>query len=61
MLVAPPIAHDRIRLTADGDVLLELCHRRSDGTTQRCLPYGQVMRRAVESVDLMMYHVPVSG
>jgi hypothetical protein len=29
----PPIAQDRIRLTADGDVLLELRHRWSDGTT----------------------------
>jgi len=29
----PPIARDRIRLTADGDVLLELRHRWSDGTT----------------------------
>jgi hypothetical protein len=29
----PPIARDRIRLTAEGDVLLELRHRWSDGTT----------------------------
>ena len=27
----PPIAQDRIRLTAEGDVLLELRHRWSDG------------------------------
>jgi hypothetical protein len=29
----PPIAHDRIRLTSEGDVLLELRHRWRDGTT----------------------------
>jgi hypothetical protein len=29
----PPIAHERIRLTSDGDVLLELRHRWRDGTT----------------------------
>ena len=29
----PPIAQDRIHLTADGEVLLELRHRWSDGTT----------------------------
>jgi hypothetical protein len=29
----PPIAQDRIRLTPEGDVLLELRHRWSDGTT----------------------------
>jgi hypothetical protein len=29
----PPVAQDRIRLTVDGDVLLELRHRWSDGTT----------------------------
>jgi hypothetical protein len=29
----PPIAQDRIRFTPDGDVLLELRHRWSDGTT----------------------------
>jgi hypothetical protein len=29
----PPIAEERIRLTADGDVLLESRHRWSDGTT----------------------------
>lgn len=29
----PPVAHDRIQWTADGDVLLALRHRWSDGTT----------------------------
>ena len=29
----PPIAADRVRLTAEGQVLLELRHRWSDGTT----------------------------
>jgi hypothetical protein len=30
----PPVAHDRIRLTDQGQVLLELRHRWADGTTQ---------------------------
>jgi hypothetical protein len=37
----PAIAHDRIRLTSEGDVLLELRHRWRDGTTHlRFHPLG---------------------
>jgi hypothetical protein len=57
----PPIAQDRIRLTADGDVLLELRHRWSDGTTHlRFHPLELVERVASLTprprINLVLYY-----
>lgn len=57
----PPIAHDRIRLAADGDILLELRHRWSDGTTHlRFHPLELLERLAALTprprINLVLYY-----
>jgi hypothetical protein len=57
----PPIAQDRIRLTPEGDVLLELRHRWSDGTTHLCFHPTELLERLASltprpRINLVLYH-----
>ncbi|MPY88765.1 MAG: hypothetical protein GEU99_12655 [Luteitalea sp.] len=57
----PPIAHERIGLTPEGEVLLELRHRWSDGTTHLCFhPLELIERLAALTprprINLVLYY-----
>ena len=57
----PPIAHDRIRLTSEGDVLLELRHRWRDGTTHLRFHPLEVLERLASltprpRINLVLYY-----
>jgi hypothetical protein len=57
----PPIAHDRIRVTGEGDVLLELRHRWRDGTTHLRFHPLELLERLASltprpRINLVPYH-----
>jgi hypothetical protein len=57
----PPIAHDRIRLTSEGDVLLELRHRWRDGTTHLRFHPVELLERLASltprpRINLVLYY-----
>ena len=57
----PPIAHDRIQWTADGEVVLALRHRRSDGTTHLRFHPLELLERLVSltprpRINLILYY-----
>jgi hypothetical protein len=57
----PPIAQDRIRLTPEGDVLLELRHRWSDGTTHLRFHPTELLERLASltprpRINLVLYY-----
>jgi hypothetical protein len=57
----PPVADDRIRLTADGQVLLELRHRWSDGTTHLLFDPLELLERLASltprpRINLVLYY-----
>jgi hypothetical protein len=57
----PPIAADRLHLTADGQVILDLRHRWADGTTQlRFEPVELLERLAALTprprINLLLYY-----
>ena len=61
MILRPPVAQDRLRLMADGQVQLELKHPWSDGTTHLlCDPVELLARLAVLTprprINLILYH-----
>jgi hypothetical protein len=57
----PPIAHDRIHLTADGQVVLDLRHRWADGTTQLVFDPLELLERLTAltprpRINLLLYY-----
>jgi hypothetical protein len=57
----PPIAHDRIRLTSEGDVLVELRHRWRDGTTHLRFHPMELLERLASltprpRINLVLYY-----
>ena len=57
----PPIAHDRIELTGDGQVLLELRHRWADGTTHLLFDPVELLERLAAltpwpRINLVLYY-----
>ena len=57
----PPVAHDRIRLADDGQVLLELRHRWSDGTTHLLFDPIELLERLAAltprpRINLVLYY-----
>jgi hypothetical protein len=57
----PPIAHDRLRLTSEGDVLLELRHSWRDGTTHLRFHPLELLERLASltprpRINLVLYH-----
>jgi hypothetical protein len=57
----PPVAHDRIRLTNNGHVLLELRHRWSDGTTHVLFDPIELLERLAAltprpRINLVLYY-----
>lgn len=57
----PPVAQDRIHLTADGQVLLELRHRWADGTTHLVFEPIELLERLAAltprpRINLLLYY-----
>ena len=57
----PPVAHDRIHLTGDGQVLLELRHRWADGTTHLVFDPIELLERLATltprpRINLVLYY-----
>ena len=57
----PPVAHDRIRLTDEGQVLLELRHRWTDGTTHLLFDPIELLERLAAltprpRINLVLYY-----
>jgi Putative transposase len=57
----PPVAHDRIRLTAEGQVLLTLRHRWADGTTHLLFDPIEILERLAAitprpRINLVLYY-----
>ena len=57
----PPVAHDRIRLTDQGQVLLELRHRWADGTTHLLFDPVELLERLAAltprpRINLVLYY-----
>lgn len=61
MSLRPPVAHDRIRLTGEGQVLLELRHRWADGTTHLLFDPVELLERLAAltprpRINLVLYY-----
>jgi hypothetical protein len=57
----PPVAHDRIHLTGDGQVVVELRHRWADGTTHVVFDPVELLERLAAltprpRINLVLYH-----
>ena len=55
----PPVAHERIRLTDDGQVLLALRHRWADGTTHLVFDPMELLERLAAltpRINLILYY-----
>jgi hypothetical protein len=62
----PPVAHDRIRLTDQGQVLLELRHRWADGTTHVLFDPVELLERLASltprpRINLVLYYGVLSA
>ena len=60
-MLRPPVAQDRLRLTADGQVRLELKHGWSDGTTHLLFDPVELLERLAvltprPRINLILYH-----
>ena len=60
-MLRPPVAQDRLSLTADGQVRLELMHPWSDGTTHLLFDPVELLERLAvitppPRIDLILYH-----
>ena len=57
----PPVVHDRIQLTGEGQVLLELRHRWADGTTHLLFDPVELLERLAAltprpRINLVLYY-----